>query len=345
MIKEAIAKLIAGQGLAQSEAEDVMNEIMNGEATPSQIGAFLVALRMKGETVDEIAGCARAMRAHATKVVTSRGNVVDTCGTGGDGAGTFNISTVTAFVVAGGGVAVAKHGNRSVSSRCGSADVLEAAGVNIDLGPEEMGRCIDEAGIGFLFAPRLHPAMKHAAGPRREMGIRTIFNVLGPLTNPASASRQLLGVYADDLTETLAGVLDTLGTEHALVVHGSHGLDELSTAGSNKITEVRSGRTRTYSLSPEQLGFPRCDLDELKGGSAAENVAIMRSLLQGERGARRDTVLLNAAAALLVGGKANNLAHGVELAAESIDSGRALQKLEQLASLSQSLKPAGGQPK
>lgn len=345
MIKEAIAKVIAGQGLAQGEAEAVMNEIMNGEATPSQIGAFLVALRMKGETMDEIAGCARAMRAHATRVVTSRGNVVDTCGTGGDGAGTFNISTVTAFVVAGGGVAVAKHGNRSVSSRCGSADVLEAAGVYIDLGPEEMGRCIDEAGIGFLFAPRLHPAMKHAAGVRREMGIRTIFNVLGPLTNPASASRQLLGVYADDLTETLAGVLDMLGTKHALVVHGSHGLDELSTAGPSKVTEVRSGRTRTYSLNPEQLGLPRCELEELKGGSAVENVAIMRKLLQGERGARRDTVLLNAAAAFLVGGKAGNLSQGIELAAESIDSGRALQKLEHLVTLSQSLKPAGGQPR
>lgn len=344
MIKEAIARLVVGEGLAQDEAEGVMDEIMNGEATPSQIGAFLVALRMKGETADEIAGCARAMRAHATKVVTSRGNIVDTCGTGGDGAGTFNISTVTAFVVAGAGVAVAKHGNRSISSRCGSADVLEAAGVNIDLGPEEMGRCIDEAGIGFLFAPRLHPAMKHAAGPRREMAIRTIFNVLGPLSNPASASRQLLGVYADDLTEVLAGVLDMLGTKHALVVHGSHGLDELSTAGPSKITEVRSGRTRTYSLSPEQLGFSRCGLADLRGGSAAENVAIMKSLLKGERSARRDTVLLNSAAALLVGGKASNLAHGVELAAESIDSGQALQKLEHLASLSQSLKRSGGQP-
>ena len=316
-----------------------MQEIMLGEATPSQISAFLTALRMKGETAEEIAGCARAMRAHATKVVTRQNPLIDTCGTGGDGVSTFNVSTVVAFVIAGAGVAVAKHGNRSVSSRCGSADVLETLGVRIELGPEEIGTCLDEIGIGFLFAPRLHPAMKYALTPRREIGIRTIFNVLGPLTNPASASIQLLGVYDPRLTETIAQVLSLLGTHRALVVHGADGLDELSTTGVNKVAQLHNGEITTYYLDPKELGLPSAKLAQLKGGLPEENARIMRALLQGEKGAKRDIVLLNAVAGLLVAEKAADFKEGLSLAAESIDSGRALNKLEQLIHLSQSLEP------
>jgi anthranilate phosphoribosyltransferase len=337
MIREAIAKLVRRENLSPGEAEAVMQEIMLGEATPSQISAFLTALRMKGETAEEIAGCARAMRAHATKVASKQSPLMDTCGTGGDGLSTFNISTVVAFVIAGAGVAVAKHGNRSVSSRCGSADVLETLGVRIELGPEEIARCIDEVGIGFLFAPRLHPAMKYAATPRREVGIRTIFNLLGPLTNPASASIQLLGVYDLGLTETMAEVLHLLGTHCALVVHGADGLDELSTTGINKVAQLRDGKIATYYVDPCQLGLPLAELAHLKGGLPEENASIVMALLQGEKGARRDIVLLNAAAGLLAAGKAADFQEGLSLAAESIDSGRALNKLEQLIHLSQSL--------
>jgi anthranilate phosphoribosyltransferase len=261
---------------------------------------------------------------------------MDTCGTGGDGLSTFNISTVVAFVIAGAGVAVAKHGNRSVSSRCGSADVLEALGARIELGPEEIGKCLDEIGIGFLFAPRLHPAMKHALSPRREVGIRTIFNLLGPLANPASASIQLLGVYAPELTETLAQVLSLLGTRCALVVHGADGLDELSTTGVNRVTQLRNGKIATYYLDPCQLGLPSAELAQLRGGLPEENAKIVRDLLQGEKGAKRDIVLLNAAAGLFAAEKAADFQEGLSLAAESIDSGRALNKLEQLIRLSRS---------
>lgn len=337
MIKEAIAKLIEKENLSSEEAEAVMREIMLGEATPSQIGAFLIALRMKQETAEEIVGCAKAMRAHATRVVTKRHPLVDTCGTGGDGTNTFNVSTVVAFVLAGAGIAVAKHGNRSVSSRCGSADVLEALGATIELGPEEMARCLDELGIGFLFAPRLHPAMKHAAAPRREIGARTVFNLLGPLTNPASASIQLLGVYDPNLTETMAQVLSLMGTDSALVVHGANGLDELSVTGLNKITRLQDGKINTYYLDPKEFGLPSAQLASLKGGLPEDNARIMRALLQGEKGAKRDTVLLNAAAGLLAAGKADNFNAGLALAAESIDSGRALDKLEQFIRLSQKL--------
>jgi len=292
---------------------------------------------MKGETAEEIAGCARAMRAQTTKVVTSQDPLMDTCGTGGDGLSTFNVSTVVAFVIAGAGVAVAKHGNRSVSSRCGSADVLETLGVRIDLGPEEIGRCLDEIGIGFLFAPRLHPAMKYALTPRREVGIRTIFNLLGPLTNPASASIQLLGVYDPRLTETIAEVLSLLGTHRALVVHGADGLDELSTTGVNKVTQLHNGQITTYHLDPQQLGLPSAELAQLRGGLPEENARIVRALLQGEKGAKRHIVLLNAAAGLLAAEMVNDFKEGLGLAAESIDSGRAIDKLEQLIGLSQSL--------
>jgi len=337
MIREAIARLVEKVSLSSEEAEVVMQEIMLGEATPSQISAFLTALRMKGETPEEIAGCARAMRAHATKVVTSQSPLMDTCGTGGDGISTFNISTVVAFVIAGAGVAVAKHGNRSVSSRCGSADVLETLGVRIDLGPEEIGRCLDEIGIGFLFAPRLHPAMKHALPSRREIGIRTIFNVLGPLTNPASASIQLLGVYDPELTETMTEVLSLLGSYRVLVVHGADGLDELSTTGINKVTQLHNGQITTYHLDPQQLGLPSAELAHLRGGLPEENARIVRVLLQGEKGAKRDIVLLNAAAGLLAAERVADFEEGLTLAAESIDSGRALNKLEQLIRLSQRL--------
>lgn len=337
MIREAIARVVERKNLEQGEAETVMGEIMRGETSPSQIAAFLTALRMKGETVEEIAGCAKAMRAHSLKVETKKTTVMDTCGTGGDGSNTFNISTITAFVVAGAGLTVAKHGNRSVSSRCGSADLLEALGVKIDLAPEQVARCLDEIDIGFLFAPRLHPAMKHAATPRREMGIRTIFNLLGPLTNPASASVQLLGVYSPDLTEPLARVLHLLGTSQVMVVHGADSLDELSTTGSNRVTELRNGEIKTYYLSPRQLGFPLAELSQLKGGTPQENAEITRRLLQGEKGPRRDVVLLNAAAALIIAGKASDFGTALAEANESLDSGIALQKLEQLIQLSQKL--------
>lgn len=337
MIKEAIAKLLERQDLTQSEAEGVMQEIMHGEATPSQIGGFLIALRMKGETPDEIAGCARAMRAHALKVTSKHKDLLDTCGSGGDVSHTFNISTIVALVAAGAGVRVAKHGNRAVSSRCGSADLLEALGVKIDLGPEAVARCIDEVGIGFLFAPHLHPAMKNAAGPRREMGVRTIFNVLGPLTNPAGANHQLVGIYDGNLTETLARVLGLLGCHHALVVHSSDGLDELSTAAPNQVSELKEGKVNSFSLDATSLGLPPAKKEDLKGGDVPYNVEIARSVLKGEKGRQRDVVLLNAAAALVAADRVSNFPSGIALAAESIDSGRAAEKLEHLVHLSKSL--------
>ena len=328
-IKGAIAKLIGQQNLTEEEAETAMTLIMHGEASPAQIGSFITALRMKGETVAEITGCARAMRSSSVPVVPAKADdLVDTCGTGGDGAGTFNISTTAAFVVAGCGQPVAKHGNRSVSSKSGSADVLEALGVNLDLTPQQVADCIDRVGLGFLFAPKLHPAMKHAIGPRRELAVRTIFNILGPLTNPANANAQVLGVFDPDLTEPLAHVLGSLGSKAALVVHGSGGLDELTTSGPCRVSELRDGEVQTYQLDPESFGFTSAQFSDLVGGSAQENAVITRAILENEdQGARRDTVVLNAAAALMASGKAADLPDGIQLAQESIDSGAALRVL------------------
>ena len=337
MIREAISKLVEHQDLTQQETESVMGQVMAGEATPSQIGAFLTALRMKGETPAEIAGGALAMRAHSLRVYTHlKDLLIDTCGTGGDSQGTFNISTVVALVVAGAGLPVAKHGNRSVSSRCGSADLLEALGARIDLGPEDVSRCINEVGFGFLFAQRLHPAMKNVAGPRKELGIRTIFNLLGPLSNPASAPTQLMGVYSDALTETMAQVLRLLGTQRAMVVHSSDGLDELSLS-TNKITRLVGAEITTFSLTPEEVGLPRADIKELQGGTPEDNAALTRRLLKGEKGPKRDVVLLNAAAALVTAEKTDNFASGIKMAAATIDSGKALDKLERFVALTRRL--------
>ncbi len=329
-IKQAIGVVLDGRDLTAAEAEAVMEQIMHGEATPAQIGGFLIALRSKGETVEEVTGFARAMRSNAVSVVPRRSFVIDTCGTGGDGAGTFNISTVAAFVVAAAGLPVAKHGNRSVSSKCGSADVLEALGVNLDLSPRGVAACIDEVGIGFLYAPRLHPAMKHAVGPRREMGVRTVFNILGPLTNPAGAQAQVLGVYDGSLTELMARVLGALGSHGAFVVHGAGGLDELSTIGPNRVTRLRGGAVETFCLDPQDLGLGRATLSDLKGGTVQANAAIATRILHGERGPRRDVVLLNASAALATGGLADDLRQGLDLAADSIDSGAARAKVDEL---------------
>jgi anthranilate phosphoribosyltransferase len=336
MIKEALTKIVSRDDLTMDEAREVMREIMQGQATQAQIGAFLTALRMKGETADEIAGCAQAMRESAIKVKPEQEVLVDTCGTGGDGKGTFNISTTVAFVAAGAGLAVAKHGNRSVSSHCGSADLLQALGVNLEISAEQIALCIDEVGIGFLFAPKLHPAMKHALGPRQEIGLRTIFNILGPLSNPAQAKRQLLGVYDSSLTELMAEVLRALGAEHALVVHGADGLDELSVTGPNKVSRVHDGQIETYYLDPADLMLPRASIGDIAGGTAEDNSAITRALLKGEQGPKRDIVLLNAAAVLMAGGKTTDLNEGLALAAEAIDSGNASSKLEQLIEFSRS---------
>lgn len=330
MIKESINKVVNGKDLTEKEAVETMNEIMSGEATPAQIASFITALRMKGETIEEITGCARVMREKATRIITSHPLVVDTCGTGGDEAHTFNISTIAAFVVAGAGVPVAKHGNRSVSSSCGSADVLKALGVNIEVSVETVGRCIDEIGIGFLFAPMLHGAMKYAIGPRREVGIRTIFNILGPLTNPANAKAQVLGVYDADLTEPLANVLKNLGSSHVFVVHGNDGLDEITTCDTTRVSELEDENVNTYTLDAADSGIKRASQNDLAGGSSEQNAKIMLNVLKGEKGPRRDIVLINAAAAIVAGGKADDLKVGIELAAESIDSGKALEKLEQL---------------
>ncbi len=337
MIREAISAVVGGTDLTRDEARDVMREIMRGDATPAQIGSFLTALRLKGETIEEIVGCAEAMRESALPVRVSRDVLVDTCGTGGDGHGTFNISTTVAFVAAGAGLAVAKHGNRSVSSRCGSADLLQALGVNIDQHPDQVARCIDQIGIGFLFAPVFHPAMKHAIGPRREIGLRTIFNVLGPLTNPAGARRQVLGVYDIGLTKPIADVMLALGCEHAFVVHGADGLDEFSTSGTSNVAEVHKGSVRVYDVDPAEVGLERTDLAQLAGGTAEENAEITRALLEGENGPRRDVVLLNAAAVMVAGGKASDLRDGVAAASEAIDSGAAGRVLRQLVEYTNSV--------
>lgn len=329
-LKSAIAELINGRDLSMAQAEEAMNAIMRGEATQAQIGSYLTALRMKGETVEEIAGSARSMRAHVVGVEAPLAEgemLVDTCGTGGDGKQTFNISTTAAFVVAGAGVKVAKHGNRAASSRSGSADVLMALGGNLDLHPEQVAACVAQVGIGFLYAVHHHPAMRHAIGPRRELGQRTIFNLLGPLTNPAGATHQLIGVYDCALTDTLAEVLGALGSKGAYVVHGADGLDELSVTGVNHVSHLRDGEVWTRRLDPQQLDIPRATLDELLGGDPAENAEITRAILGGEdRSARRDTVLLNAAAVLSVAD--DNWQQGLARARESIDSGAAREALE-----------------
>jgi len=335
----AIGRVATGASLTEDEAYAVMDQIMDGDATPSQISALITGMRMKGETVDEIVGFARAMREHATPVRPNVRGYVDTCGTGGDGLHTFNISTTTAFVVAGAGVPVAKHGNRAVSSAAGSADVLEALGIDIGLGAADVARCIDEVGVGFLFAQALHASMRHAGPTRREIGIRTVFNILGPLTNPAGAKRQLLGVYDARLAPVMAEVAGRLGAERVLVVNGHPGMDEVSTSGPTTISEfdAQTGGVRTYEITPESVGVPRGSVADLAGGDAAENAGIVRAVLGGEIGPRRDIVVLNAAAALLAAGKAADLADGVAMARESIDSGRALVVLETLGDLSRSL--------
>jgi anthranilate phosphoribosyltransferase len=327
-LKAAIAELINGRSLTFDQAETAMNVIMRGEATPAQIGSYLTALRMKGETVAEIAGSAQAMRAHVVAVpVGVNGRLLDTCGTGGDGKHTFNISTTAAFVVAGAGEKVAKHGNRAASSQCGSADVLLALGGNLDLTPEQAAICVDEVGIGFLYAINHHPAMRHAIGPRREIGQRTIFNVLGPLTNPAGATHQLIGVYDPNLTEVMARVLGELGSTAAFVVHGADGLDELSTTGVNRVSQLRQGVVATFELDPASLGLPRASLDDLRGGLPEENARISRDILSGqEQGPRRDVVLLNAAAALCA--ENGDWQDGLARVRQSLDSGAALKTLD-----------------
>ena len=334
MIQESISQLIGGDDIGRDNARAVMNQIMSGEATDAQIGAFLVALRCKGESVEEISGCAEVMREKATRISTTRQDVVDTCGTGGDGSSSFNISTAVAFVVAGAGLCVAKHGNRAMSSKCGSADVLSALGVNIEASPEMVSACLDEAGIGFLFAPNLHGAMKHAIGPRKEIGTRTVFNVLGPLANPAGAQRQLIGVFAPDLTPTLAGVLRDLGSVHAFVVHGSDGLDEITITGPSQVSELKDAGVTTYEIAPEEFGMERAAAARLKGGDANQNAKILLDILDGGDGPRRDIVLLNAAAAITAGDAAGGLADGVERARESLDSGNAKAALENLKRVS-----------
>ncbi len=333
MIREAIAKVVGGTHLTEAEMVGVMQEIMGGEATPAQIGAFITALRIKGETVDEITGAARVMRDKATKVeVRVVGDIlVDTCGTGGDASGTFNVSTTAAFVVAGAGIPVAKHGNRAMSSTCGSADVLEALGVNLTLAPDQIGQAIREVGIGFMFAPALHGAMKYAIGPRREIGIRTIFNVLGPLTNPAGANVQVMGVYDPRLVEPLAQVLGKLGAKRALVVCGAGNLDEITITGETLVAEYHAGSVTTYTITPEQCGLTRATLVDIRGGaSAAEAAALLREVLRGTPGPRFDMVLLNAGAAIMAAGKAVDLPAGVAVARQVIESGAALAKLEAL---------------
>ena len=334
MIQESISQLIGGQDLGRDKARAVMNQIMSGEATDAQIGAFLVALRCKGETVEEISGCAEVMRDKATRISTTQEKVVDTCGTGGDGSSSFNISTAVAFVVAGAGLCVAKHGNRAMSSRCGSADVLSALGVNIEASPAVVSACLEEAGIGFLFAPMLHGAMKHAIGPRKEIGTRTVFNILGPLTNPAGAERQLIGVFAPDLTATMAGVLRDLGSVRAFVVHGADGLDEVTITGPSQVSELNDGEVTTYEITPEQFGLKRGSAESLKGGDADDNAQTLLDILGGADGPRRDIVLLNAAAAITAGDGASDLAAGVERAQESLDSGNAKAALENLKRVS-----------
>jgi anthranilate phosphoribosyltransferase len=336
-VRDALAKLVTGQNLTRAEAQAAMRSLVDGEATPSQIAAFAIALRMKGETPEEIAGLAEVMRDAATRVEAGD-DVVDVVGTGGDGAGTFNISTLSALVVASAGGRVAKHGNRSITSQCGAADFLEAIGVAIDLDPAGVVRCIDETGFGFMFAPQYHPGMRHAGVPRREIGVRTVFNILGPLTNPAGAQRQLTGVAVAGLGETVANVLNLMGSRHAVVVHGQDGLDEISVCAPTQIHEARNGQVRAYVIEPEQYGMRRWTTDALRGGTVETNVRLAHSVLDGERGPSRDVVLLNGGAALYMAGIASSIQAGIEQVADELDSGRAQSKVKQVAVVSQRIK-------
>jgi len=339
VIKKAIRKVVSGRHLSEEEAVAVMEQIMEGEASPAQIASLLTAMHLKGETVEEITGFARVMRNKSTTVKSDHPVLVDTCGTGGDGSGTFNISTTAAFVVAGAGMPVAKHGNRAVSSRSGSADVLEELGVRVDLDRAAMEECLNQIGIAFLFAPALHRSMGYAAGPRREIGIKTVFNILGPLTNPAGARAQVLGVYNPPLTEVLARVLARLGSARAFVVHGAGGLDEISLAGTSVLCEVKDGSIRKGTLDPARFGFKYAPVSDLAGGTPKENADITRLILEGEKGPRRDVVVLNAALGLVAGGRARGISEGLEMAASSIDSGSAMKKLKELAELSRRCAP------
>ena len=330
---QVLSRLLAGTSLSEDEAGACMEEIMEGAATPAQIAGFVVALRAKGETIDEVAGLVRTMRRYAQKVSVG-GEVLDTCGTGGDRTGSFNVSTAAAIVCAGAGVKVAKHGNRAASSRCGSADVLEALGVKIDLPPEGVAACIEGAGIGFCFAPVFHPAMRHSGATRRELGVATIFNFLGPLTNPAGATRQALGVSDPRMVEKMVQTLGRLGSKHVVAFHGDKGLDELSTSGPSQVYELVDGEVRHWKIDPEELGLPTAPLEALAGGTADENAATIRSVLAGEAGPKRDIVLLNAAAGLVAAGRANDMAGGLTQAAESVDSGEAARRLDLLVSSS-----------
>jgi anthranilate phosphoribosyltransferase len=336
MIREAVNILVQGMDLSEEQMLACMEEIMEGRATPAQIGAFLTALRIKGETVEEITAAVKVMREKATKIKAPEG-VVDTCGTGGDMAHTFNISTTVAIVVAASGVPVAKHGNRSVSSSSGSADVLEALGVKIDLPPEKVEKCLFETNFGFLFAPLFHPAMKYAIGPRREIGIRTIFNILGPLTNPAGAKRQIVGVFADRLTRPLAEVLGRLGAQDVMVLHGEDGLDEITITDGTRVSRFRNGEIEDMIISPEDFGLQRASITELSGGSAEENAKITVQVLEGAQGPKRDCVLMNAAAALVVAGKTGDLKEAYQMAAEAIDTGRARKKLDEIVEVTNKL--------
>ena len=336
MIQQALARLLDGHDLSREDARAVMGSIMSGEATPAQIAGFLIALRAKGETAGEIAGCAEAMREHVLPVRPKRDDLVDTAGTGGDGAKTINISTAAALVAAAAGAGVAKHGNRAVSSASGSADVLEALGFNLELTPERVALSIDELGFGFLFAPTHHPAMRHAAPVRRELAARTVFNVLGPLTNPAGARAQVVGVYAPELVRTIAEVLAQLGASRAFVVHGAGGIDELSPAGPNFVCEVVNGDVRARNIDPLEFGLERCDPGELRGGSPQDNAAAIRAVFAGEKGGRRSAILLNAAGAIAAGGHAEDLREGLELARRAVDSDAAGARLEELIAFTQS---------
>ncbi|MDO8602555.1 MAG: anthranilate phosphoribosyltransferase [Candidatus Omnitrophota bacterium] len=347
MIREAIGKIVDGLDLTRDEMISCMNEIMTGIATQAQIGSFITALRLKGETVEEITGAAIVMREKATRIniaanligaskddiAIDRGTIIDTCGTGGSGVNTFNISTTVAFVVSGAGLRVAKHGNRGVSSVCGSADVIKALGVNIEIPAEKVRECIEKIGIGFLYAPSFHNAMKFAIGPRREIGIRTIFNILGPLTNPANATCQVLGVYEEELTDKLANVLNNLGTKRAFVVYGMDALDEITITGKTKISELKNKKVKGYYIKPQDFGMKRADLLDIKGGTIEENAGIVKKVLEGEKGPRQDVVLLNASAALIAGGMAKDFKDGIEIARDSIKFGRAKEKLDKLVEL------------
>lgn len=353
MIKKFIAKVVRGENLTEDEMATAMDEIMTGSATEAQIGAFITALRLKGETVDEITGAARTMRAKATKISINNHavnidrdeiniedeTILDIVGTGGDGTRTFNVSTTTAFVAAGGGIKVAKHGNRAVSSLCGSADVLESLKVNLDLTSTDVENCINEIGIGFLYAPLFHGAMKYAAGPRREIGIRSIFNLLGPVTNPAGASAQVLGVYEESLTDKIAHVLNRLGTKEAFVVCGEGTYDEISICGPTRVSHLKNGEVNTFQMAPEDYGLKRADCEDIVGGNAEENAIITRSILDGEKGPKRDMVLMNASAAFVASGICDDFGAGIELAADAIDSGRARQKLDSLVEFTQTCRP------